>query len=514
MHTAANRWDGRDWLFALLFLLGTVLAALFFQRQFLLLPGPDAVLYMGGAESLVSTGEYRSPVSGLPIDHPPPLASLLIALAFKLFGTSFAAAKAVMAALAGIAVAGTYLLGRMHHGRGTAALAAGLVASTPMFFESALNVNSDVLGVAFMTWALIALMRATVRQSMAWAALAGLFLGLGGLGRTVFPPFIIVAAAYTLLRTRKWRLALPVLIIGLLVLSPWIARTVRLAGSPLYNPSVNANLPVIAGVDPLNAGYEQLSFQQTQGPAAPGGIGVLGFLRKIVTHIVFIGGYYLPSMAGVLLLLFALLGLVLEPALLRSRDWFLVAFAYTVALLTLAYPLARYFLVILPPLAVLAAGGFLQALRHATASLRAPGKTIVACVAILLFIHGGLSQLAPRLAGPDAWSAQEAREYLAAGDWLRSNTPQGAAIIARDTRIAYYAQRKFELMPPYSLQDTIAFARAKNASYIVYDERAAYDRRPALRMLAEAEPIDGLRLAHVESNGKLDLFIWEIEPAR
>lgn len=513
MSDVLNRWDLRDYLIAALAFTLVFFIALALQQQYSVLSGPDAVAYVTGAESLVQGKGYTDLLTGTPLLHPAPMTSIIIAGAFRLLGQSFAAATAAMAFLAGLAVAASYLLARLFQPRAVAALAAALVATTPMFFESALFINSDVLGTLLMTAVLTGLIIATHEKSIPAAAAAGVFLGLAVLSRTVFPPLAAVAATYLLIRTRNWKLALVLIAAVALVASPWLVRNAALTGNPVHNPSVIGNLPVVATSSALNEGYERIAFEYSQG-TAEARFDLFALIKKVVIHLPLIAGYYLPSMAGgMLLLLFVLLELALNGAfVLRYQDWFLVAVAYFIAGLAATYPLARYFLPVLPVIAILAAAGFVRMLGKARAHLSPAVRPLVTVIAVALLLMAGLSQLAPRLAGADSWKANEAREYVAVGAWLREHTPADATLLARDSRISYYAGRKFDLIPPLPLPEVIAFAKAKNITHIVYDERAGHDRRPQLRMLATPGPHEGLNLTHTELGGKLDVYVWEVLP--
>jgi 4-amino-4-deoxy-L-arabinose transferase-like glycosyltransferase len=238
------------------------------------------------AQNLLATGVYgRS--AGTPDAIIPPLYSVVVAAVYGVAGRSATAIALVHSALDLISIALLYHIVRrlfrggplwgQPPGEWAGLLAALLMAFYPYLVFQNLTLNDTALFIALMHGFILAvvLLRERPRMDRAGillAALAGVVLGLATLGRAqlvLFAPFVGLWFLFRLdLRQTITRL-LPVALISLLVLLPWMARNYGVYGQ-FVALSLNSGENVYQGnnaqtVPFLRAGYD------VQWVAGPGG---------------------------------------------------------------------------------------------------------------------------------------------------------------------------------------------------------------------------------------------------
>lgn len=207
-------------------------------------PGGDihgSVAYDAYALNLLETGVYgREP--GLPDSVLPPLYSTLLALIYAVFGRSYVAVATVHTLLDVCAIALLYDIARrlFPGGRGAriGAFSALCCALYPYLIFQNLTLNDTALWIALLhlfVWLMILLrdQERENRQTFALAAAAGIVLGLSALARALLPPLALLLALWFLFRL-SWRQTLlrilPVALLSLLVLLPWLARGAAIHG--------------------------------------------------------------------------------------------------------------------------------------------------------------------------------------------------------------------------------------------------------------------------------------------
>ena len=191
---------------------------------------PDEGRYVGVAWAMLN-GDHGLPrLNGLPFFHKPPLMYWVDMAAMAVSGANEFSARAAPALGGWLMGAALYLHLRRRQGARVAAIALGVLATSPFFFIGAQYANHDMLVAGLITAVLACLLRALedpLRVSLPWlvaawsaAALAVLAKGLIGV---VLPGLVILP---WLLAQRRWR-ALPALLhpAGLLVFAllaaPW-----------------------------------------------------------------------------------------------------------------------------------------------------------------------------------------------------------------------------------------------------------------------------------------------------
>jgi 4-amino-4-deoxy-L-arabinose transferase-like glycosyltransferase len=130
-----------------------------------------------------------------------PLVPLLTAPALLLFGDGLVQGLFVQLALYVALVAATYLLASTLLERSWAVLAALVTASIPAVLDYSRLYHFSIAAAAAYTAALWALIRSSGLSRLKWSVLAGLFLGLGLLSRTMMVAYIpaVLAAAVVLI---------------------------------------------------------------------------------------------------------------------------------------------------------------------------------------------------------------------------------------------------------------------------------------------------------------------------
>jgi hypothetical protein len=123
--------------------------------------------YLGLHWLLTDRGEF--------ISRYPPGLSLLIGLVFELFG--WAATLLINPVLAGLTLAGAFLLASRWTSPAWGLLAASLIAINPAFTEHALTDTAHMLVACLLVWGVLMLVRWSSHQRLVDIALAGLLLG-------------------------------------------------------------------------------------------------------------------------------------------------------------------------------------------------------------------------------------------------------------------------------------------------------------------------------------------------
>ena len=194
---------------------------------------PDEGRYIGVAWAMVSSGDWLTPtLDGLPYFHKPPLFYWLTGLALKLFGANDWAGRLASVLGALVAVGGLFLFVRRYAEQRLATLSAAVLVTQPMFFAGAQYANLDMLVAGMISATIVcgasAILRLDSGQPYRLALAATyIFAALGvlakGLIGFVLPGAILLA--WLLLR-KRYRL-IPALLspamiaLFLAVAAPW-----------------------------------------------------------------------------------------------------------------------------------------------------------------------------------------------------------------------------------------------------------------------------------------------------
>jgi len=192
----------RERLFRLV-LLGIVVVAIAWASVNLLdSPRPwfDEALYLQSARMLAEQGKYALPIAphetvplsfitvGFPLLLP-------IAFVFRIFGTSFFAARVVMLGFLGVCIALAALWSRRRYGRWAGVWTALLFATFSPLYGNGKNVLGEVPGLVFTFAASIALLH--IERGKRGAKIFGVFgflLGLAAVTKPAFLPLLPAAA--------------------------------------------------------------------------------------------------------------------------------------------------------------------------------------------------------------------------------------------------------------------------------------------------------------------------------
>jgi 4-amino-4-deoxy-L-arabinose transferase-like glycosyltransferase len=201
---------------------------------------PDEGRYAEVARAMLHGDLLVPTLNGLPFFHKPPLFYWLDIAAMQLVGENVFAARIGSMLGAWLMGAALLLAMRRWHGPRVAALALGLLATTPFFFVGAQYANHDMLVGGLIGAAVLALARAlesTERIALRWLvagwALCALALLAKGLIGVVLPALVI---GPWLLAQGRWRQVLGLLhplglVVFVAIAAPWlIAMQLRYPG--------------------------------------------------------------------------------------------------------------------------------------------------------------------------------------------------------------------------------------------------------------------------------------------
>lgn len=199
-----------------------------------------SVAYDEYAINLLDTGVYgREP--GAPDAGLPPLYSYVLALAYGSLGRHYVVVAALHILFDALSIALLYAICRRlfaRHGDWIGALAGLFFALYPYLIFQTLTLNDTALWILLLhsfVWLMIRLRERETfdRNTLLLALAAGAVLGISALARALLPPLAILIALWFLLklswRESLWRL-LPVAVMSLLVLLPWLARGYQIYG--------------------------------------------------------------------------------------------------------------------------------------------------------------------------------------------------------------------------------------------------------------------------------------------
>lgn len=255
-------FDRRDFVLALLLTAGFTLLA--FGLLFLL-PRPaikyDAVEYQLLAESLARGEGFRFHPGDQLTAYRPPLYPALLALAFTVFGNHIDVAYGLQAALHGLTVGLTYVLGRHLLDRFFAVIAAILTGVSVGLTCLVGFVMTETLQTLLVVLGMLVLLRWAQEWSPRWAAATGLIWGLAILAKGTNLAVLAVAIATAPLlwssglqqtQARRWLSGVGIIAaVMALTILPWTVRNLLLFERPV---AVSTNIGIqlyVATLDPI-----------------------------------------------------------------------------------------------------------------------------------------------------------------------------------------------------------------------------------------------------------------------
>lgn len=535
-------------------LLAIVLVSLIVRTAFISLPRMarwDEASYLTIADNLLA-GRGYSELLGAPDVHQPPMVSLLAAAGLALhLPLDKAAAIPAQGLLGGLVVLPLYALGQAVYDRRAGLLAALLGALYPALAVSPLYWGSltEPPYMLFVLTGLYATYRCGLGISGAarpwgWAALMGLAFGLGYLSR---PESLLFLGAMGLYLGLVWLFSGPPRLprLGRLAAAGAVAAAVlTLTALPylltLREATGRWMLSGKAGTS-MDIAWAFANHSQALHDQAAASLDSTGqetlwlspeaFDRSISGWIAADPQRFMTlvrrNMADTVdtlfgqdlfqpwLTLLAILGLAGQPwtrQRLRGQVLLLLALA-PLASLWMVFIEPRFMVVYLAISLVWAGAGLAQLTRWAA------GTVAAALAPPLAGWRRGLASAAAALPVALAvavmlWSGvQTTRQAiphlpfyrLEAAAWLAEHAPPGAPIMTRNAETALYADRPLIAFPRASWEQTLAYAQARGATYLVVDEWEITEVRPYLAPLldlARAAPLPGVtRVATFERPG-------------
>jgi hypothetical protein len=382
---------------------------------------------------------------------------------------------AVVPLLAGVAIVGTYLLGRGLSGPGTGVAAAMLLAASPSFlFQLTSSPMSDIPATAW--WALSL---ATVLVPARWAAfVSGAAAGAAVLTRSNLAPLAAAPAA-------------------LLLIAAWRERHVSPAGMQRVALFLAGVLPSFAIVAWLNSFW--------YGSPLTSGYGALGDLFRwehIGANLQRYPRWLLESQTPLVLLAFA------APWFVRRRAHAVMLIAFVMGTLFAYLPyfpfdawwFLRFLLPAYPPLLALTAATLVHAARRFPVGLCGA----VPIAAIVLTMWHGVTYAAARA----TFDSDGEWKYAIAGRYVAEHLPERAVLLAvqHSGSARYYSGRitiRWDWVPADKLEWMLA--EVERLGYVPYalmedwEEPAMRERfagRPAA-LLLDRKPLAELPLGNV-----------------
>ncbi len=213
--------------------------------------GTDVAFYHQAAVNLLHTGVFGD-VPGKPTVAMPPGQSVFLAILYAVSNYSFAFAKLAHVALLTVAAVLTYLTGKGLASPSVGFWAGVLIAIDPAQAYLAGTFLSDSLFIFLMVLGIYLLARHQLYPRLGWLIGAGICFGLAGLTRNqgwLFAIALWLGALVTWGRLISIRVTTTVLIVTIVVISPWTWRNYRVTGQ-FIPVSVEGGLTLWASNNP------------------------------------------------------------------------------------------------------------------------------------------------------------------------------------------------------------------------------------------------------------------------
>lgn len=133
---------------------------------------------------------------------------------------------------------------------------------------------------------------------------------------------------------------------------------------------------------------------------------------------------------------------------------------------------------------------------------------------VLSFCYSSILPVWVDMNSEDSRALRASRSFMLkdTGKWLKDKTSKDSAIMARWSNIAFYADRKFVMLPDGEIPEVVRYAKENNVSYIVIDSETVPHRRPKLAPLLIPSLSDSrmLKEAYFKEKYWIRVIIYEV----
>ncbi len=354
-----------------------------------------------------------------------------------------------------------------------------------------------------------------LKRDQIWrAGLSGCFLGFAYLTRPEGIGYASVFIAWIVLdhlKRKAWfkgLLMIGIFIVSTLIISfPYLFHIRQETGQWLVSKKA-ANIQS----DLLHKDVEKVYSKEEMetAPLAHQGSGLWLLIRNMMHRLPFLIYHYLRAF-HFSLWIFLLFGLIAMKGETLSYNWFLASFVLFHLLSLSIFPFASSIRFSVPVISLSlcwAGSGILELHQYLKKrKVFSPEKVIFFLILLVLVVQ------LPQSLKPERGHRAIQKEV---GRWLKQNTPPEAIIMSNSSQEAFYANRKFILLPEEqsrpagaidSYQEVIHFARANGVKYILVDKHTAMRNRGFMEGIQTRDQKD---LREVFRKADRELVIFEV----
>jgi 4-amino-4-deoxy-L-arabinose transferase-like glycosyltransferase len=243
------------WHAFLLLLIALGVIARGFSVHWNFFPHGDVVMDMEAAQSLVTDGKLME--EGKPLAQHGPVWAVLGGAVTTVTNGSALFSLRVLSFISGIIlIALTWMLGKKFLSKEGALAAAAFVSITAVLIDYSGNGSFYAAQAClYLLWALIAMRKPSTRTALMLGVITGVSYLLNFQSIILFPATIIVTIARARGSNNKLMQTIVAMVVGFLIISPWLIRNAQIFGDPFYSHAVNQTyLFMKAGMNDLIEG--------------------------------------------------------------------------------------------------------------------------------------------------------------------------------------------------------------------------------------------------------------------
>lgn len=400
-----------------------------------------------------------------------------------------------------------YLLARREMGEGAALVAAALAATNPLLVDYGHQVMSEIPYLAFSLASLLLLQIGLEPERREWNGwlIGGFVLAVSAYYVRSVGVALLGALMVHLLWRRQWRRAGAAVGGTVLCLLPWVLRNRAAGGGGVY----------VKQLIQVNPYYPE-----------QGLLNLSGLLERVAGHIVFYLQHGLPQalvpslgvwrgpLNPASLGLLALAGYAVAVWWRRDQHRLLLIYAvfFLGTVLLWPWPGDRFVVPIIPLLVFFAVRALAQLLCQVRrfGGQSVAGVLMAASAAVLLWGNAGLLDGLARRARadyPPAW-----RNYYAAAQWLRANTPANVVVCARKAFWLYVASGRRAVPYPFVEPDGVLTDLDRHGVDYVVVEQLGFRQTPMFLLPAIGAHAE--RFDVVWQQGRPDTYVLAYRAGR